>query len=273
MSDNLLLLILIVSCGILTMLISFFLLFHKSQLKIAEQQRRLHQEKLVHHQNLIKASIASQDLERKRIGRDLHDGIGTSLTILRLSMERFELLHPTNNESQQDFFLDCKTKIDKLISSCRNISHNLSPEILTLNTLSESIEELSSSFHFSDGIHLRADRSVWKHMDKLNEAQAVNIYRILEELLNNTVKHAHAKKVSILFKTQNERLYIHYHDNGIGSNPLNIKNGHGLQHIESRLLVLNGHYENQAVNEMGYSLAFSIPLVYRAEETLVTTVK
>lgn len=261
MNDNIIFLILIVSLGIIILLGGFFLMFHKSQLKIAEQNRRWQEEKLLHHQDLIRATVASQDLERKRIGRDLHDGIGTSLTILRLGIEHFELQNSPTNPSFESFFLNCKTKIDTVISSCRHISHNLSPEIFTLNTLSGSIEELANFLPLSEGVHLEADESLWQYIDALNEEQAINVYRILEELLNNTVRHAGANKVVIGFTLLNNRLHVNYYDNGIGIQLEKHKPGHGLQHIESRLLVLDGHYETiSEPPNSGYNLQFSFPL-------------
>lgn len=260
MNDNFILLLLIVSCGILIMLIGFFLLFHKSQLKIAEQQRHLQEEKLQHQQALIKASIQSQDMERKRIGKDLHDDIGTHLTILRLSIEQYALSSGRDDERLGKFFHESKAGIDKIISSCRSISHNLSPEIFTLNTLSESIEELCRHFHASNSVMLQADKTVWEVLDRLNEEEAITIYRILEELLTNTAKHAAATQVHISFKLLHERLWVNYRDNGIGIKAARLKHGHGLKHIESRLIALNGDYEHDLQVETGYDMSFFIPL-------------
>lgn len=259
MTDNLLFLVFIVCIGILMLVIGFFMLFHKSQLKIAEQQKRFHEEQVLHHQNLLKAAVASQDLERKRVGKDLHDSIGTSLAVLRLAMENFERLHQVKDSHLQKFFLECKTKIDFIVHSCRNISHNLSPEIFTLNTLSESIEELAASVFVTEGVHLEADQSTWNYLDTLTEEQAINLYRILEELLNNTIKHANASSIFVYFRTQDQRLHIKYHDDGCGIKE-QVRVGHGVQHIESRILVLDGKYEVEEKQTPGYNLHFSFPL-------------
>lgn len=242
------------------------MIFHKSQLKIAEQQRHIQEERIIHHQNLLKAAVASQDLERKRVGKDLHDGIGTSLAVLRLSIENFERLHRIEEDYLQKFFLECKNKIDHVMTSCRHISHNLSPEIFTLNTLSESIEELTANILIAEGVDLQAEPATWDYVDTLTEEQAINVYRILEELLNNTLRHAAATKIIINFAVQADRLYIRYHDNGRGLPDKN-KIGHGLQHIESRLLVLSGSYEHDEAPRAGYSLHFSLPLHHKEVAT------
>jgi len=258
MNDNILLLVLIVSCGVLIMLIGFFLLFHRSQSRIAEQQQRLQEEKLVHHRQLIKAAIASQDAERKRIGQDLHDEIGAALAVLRLTIDQCQA--NLDVDGFHHFLQSCKIKIDDIVSSCRNISHNLSPEILTINTLTESIEELCHRFSIAIKITLEGNDEVWTLLDTLTEDKAIHIYRILEEALHNTVKHAEASSVNIGFATEAGQLQVVYQDNGKGINHVCTKSGHGLKHIESRLLILNATYAPLSDIDHGYQLSFSFPL-------------
>lgn len=267
MNDNIITLLLIVSCGILLMLVGFFILFHKSQTKIAEQQRRLQEEQILHQKALIHAAIASQDAERKRIGRDLHDEIGTALSVLRLQIDQFQAT--TDPQALRTVAESYKRKIDRILNSCRNISHNLSPEIFTLNTLSESIDELCESVENTLQVQLDGDAVAWAILDTFAEDQAIHIYRILEEVIHNTVKHAQASCIRITCTADREQIHICYTDNGRGIVAERGKTGHGLKHIESRLMVLNALLYPHEAHLTGYQLRFSLRLPI--EHTITTS--
>ncbi|GAA4777769.1 hypothetical protein GCM10023231_00210 [Olivibacter ginsenosidimutans] len=260
MNDNAVVLIAIIFIGLTIALCGFFFLFHKSQQKIARQQKKLQEEKLLHHQALIKASVRSQDQERQRIGRDLHDSMGSAITMLHLRMSYFEEQHPHRSPELTSFFNDFRSQLDQLLQSCRQISHQLSPEIHRLYSPSESLEELCQKAAAQHQVDLSMTDGARQVLDEFQEEQAINLYRILEELLHNTLRHAHANRIHIQLMHEADQLWITYQDNGKGIDPENTIAGHGMQHIESRLLVLGGQKETTPFTDGGYRLQFSIPV-------------
>jgi signal transduction histidine kinase len=187
-----------------------------------------------YQRDLLHASIKVQEVERKRIAHDLHDEIGALLTTSRLY---FNQLSPTQAEEQkQQVSNKINLLFDEMIANIRRISHDLRPVVLEnlglvegVYSLSEKLCEAGIGFNFSHQFNVQLKKEV-----------ELNLFRIIQELIGNTLKHAHATHIFIEMKEEENKFYLHYKDNGIGFVPDSFKNGLGMKSIESRLDLIDG---------------------------------
>ncbi|RYD83816.1 MAG: hypothetical protein EOP54_32950 [Sphingobacteriales bacterium] len=122
--------IVIVGMSVTLILVAVFILFTvRNQNKLLRQRQQFQQAQIAHQKELLGAVIESQEAERKRIGQDLHDDVGTSLSGLRLIIEMFKPAD-TKDEQYIKFVSSSKSIIDKVVKDVRHISHNLSPATL-----------------------------------------------------------------------------------------------------------------------------------------------
>jgi signal transduction histidine kinase len=201
-TDNISLLVITVMLGVLILVASFVFLLLYSQKKLANEKNRLQEAEIEHQKQLLRSIIESQEAERIRIGRDLHDGVGSSLFNLRVTLEQLGKKAGPNHTSRQ-LVETTKPLIDHLIKEVRNISHNLSPEILTMQTLTEAIEELCYNIDGSSGLSVFLNNEAGAIPNSLNLTASLAIYRALEELFTNTIKHAQADHINIIMRTEN----------------------------------------------------------------------
>lgn len=251
-TDNIYLLIILGIGGSFLMVASFILIYVRNQNKLLKQRQQLQYAEIAHQKGLLNAVIESQENERKRIGRDLHDDVGTALSSLRLVIEMFDSEKQT--QGHQQFITSSKNLIDKIMIDVRNISHSLSPSALTYYGLSFAIEEQCEIINQSDKLAIVLINEAKDFIEKLSLPVSTAIYRVIEELLNNTMKHAKANSVTIKLINDNNVLTIEYSDNGQGMDPELINKGMGLQNIESRLTIINAPYSIATAPGKGFNI-------------------
>lgn len=244
---------------ILSLSLIFFYLRYKKN--ILHQQYLIKAAEVLHQKALTHAIINSQEEERRRIGMDLHDQIGSTLASLRLGVEHFTEEHK-DLLSISDFNNRCKRIIDKAINDTRNISHNLSP---TLNN-SYGFYELICD-HCQDVVNtgkLNINLEFPSHFASLlpSSNHILALYRVIAELINNTIKHAKASFAYLSFRLGNNELHIDYGDNGIGldQKTANVNKGMGMQNIESRLGMIGANYKISQPNN-GFHISITLILV------------
>src|ERR1700743_1722640 len=185
--DNIFVLVALATCGTFLMVTSFLAIYIRNQKKLLKQRQQLQQAELTHQKELLQAVIESQEEERKRIGRDLHDDVGTAISSLRLIIEMFK---PVNKDNEYHRFIESSKKIiDKMMTDVRNISHNLSPVTLTYYGLGVAVEELCTIISQSGTLEVTLTNNAEALLEKLNLSASIALYRVLAELLNNTIKH------------------------------------------------------------------------------------
>src|ERR1700761_570064 len=121
-TDNIVILVAIATIGIFLMVAFFILIYIRNQTKIFKQRQELQQAELTHQKDLLQVVIESQEKERVRVGRDLHDDVGAAISSLRLMLEMFK--PAVNDDSYQKFITSSKTIIDKMMTDVRHISHS-----------------------------------------------------------------------------------------------------------------------------------------------------
>jgi len=254
MNDNIYMLILLAMLGTALLVVSFIVLQIRSQNKVLLQKRRMQEAELYHQKALLEAMITSQEAERKRIGMDLHDEVGVVLAALRMDMEKMSA-----DAGDHAGLLPFKSGIDRVMENVRQIAHSLSPRI-------------SGSFGFYDAVHELADtvsrsgkisvdlQFAEEHQPVFAEGQhAMALYRVLAELLSNTVKHAMATHIQIVITLMGGHMQIEYMDNGKGMQAKPAK-GMGLHNIESRLGMIAANWQITTEPGKGYHMFISTPL-------------
>ncbi|CAG5076494.1 tetratricopeptide repeat-containing sensor histidine kinase [Parvicella tangerina] len=193
--------------------------------------------------------IQAQEQERSRIARDLHDGIVQDIVAIKMSLKR-------NDENAVS---DLAGRLDKAASEVRAISHAMMPYALKELTLDEALGDLLSKALSNTGIEKDYDFLSYSGAT-LNDEQKVNVYRIVQELLNNTIKHSEAKKVTVMVSIRNNFLTLTYEDDGKGFDRTQKEAGLGVLNIESRVGVLRGEMKFESERGKGVLYILKIPL-------------
>ncbi len=254
-TDNIFLLVLFAMIGTFILAASFVFFFMRYQRKARQQREQLQQAELAYGENLLRAALQSQEDERKRIGRDLHDDVGASLANLRMVMSRL----PVAPEDRQ-FPPVYKPLIDNIITTVRNISHSLSPPGLELFGLEHTLQEICDTFNTAGTIRLLFTNDAGSRVDALDKNTALSIYRVVQELLSNTIKHAEATQVNIHFYEEGNKLLLRYADNGKGLDIRGVKrSGMGIQNIEGRLRTVQAAFEIISSPGNGFSVIIKLP--------------
>jgi signal transduction histidine kinase len=226
---------------LLIMGISLLLFFFFSRKKIVEKELEKKNLEITHQKEIIQSIIITQEEERKRIAQDLHDDISSKLNVINLNAN---LLKDGNLTTEEYSIVNngILEATEKTLESARKIAYNLLPPILDNFGLKVAIEELADSFNNSRKINIEYNINYPKKF--LIPQNELHLFRITQELINNSVRHGKASNSIINISYKVNKLIFNYKDNGIGFNTHNIDNkkGLGMKNIESRVSLLNGKY-------------------------------
>jgi signal transduction histidine kinase len=260
MSSQLFILLIISMAGTGLIIIGFILVQVRNQKKMLEKQRQLAAAELKHQKDLLEAVITSQETERQRIGIDLHDEVGTVLSSLRMLIEKNET--PATGIAAEVFNTQSKAMIDHVVKQVREIAHNLSPHINGEHGLHDALHALCHTVNLSGSVRISTLFDEGSVPGNLPESTALALYRVLAELINNTLKHAHAQNITVSIETTNNRLEIIYTDDGIGlTDDRNGTAGMGLRNIESRLNIAGANWRIGANDNKGFLFYIAVPVV------------
>jgi signal transduction histidine kinase len=253
LSENIYILALLGTAGIFVLILCFILLQAQSRNKLLLMSKREQEAAFAHQNELLHAIIEATEAEKKRIGMDLHDEIGTVLASLRFQIEK-----PTDGmQAREDAIDSYKKIIDQVICKVREVTHNLAPLLEGPYGLADRIMELSDSLHETGQLLLRV---TCPPLYNFPTSRIVLIYRILLELVHNTLKHSGAKTATLQVNALPSLLAITYEDDGINhQTDLDIRKGTGLRNIESRLLYLGGTWKLNSPTGRGFSIQLQIP--------------
>ena len=197
--------------------------------------------------------------ERNRISQELHEGILGRLFGTRVGLGFLDLRADEKTQEQHEAFLDELQDIEKEI---REVSHKLNdnfddPDVNFTSIITQLLESKSQIGDFK--FHLNIDENItWKSTDEIIK---VNIYRIIQETLQNTIKHAQAKNVILGFSSNAEELTVLIEDDGVGFNMKKSRKGIGLKNMKSRVEKLNGTLEIISAMNKGTQIHIKIPIV------------
>jgi signal transduction histidine kinase len=205
-------------------------------------------------QELVKVKIEAQQEERARIARDLHDDYGVRLTTLKLYMQAADKDQFYNPELIQQHSLDI---LDGAIRELRNILFNLSPRTLKEHGLIPALEEMTSYIHKIKFIDFHIDTNALNI--ELSPLAEFSFYRICQELINNTVKYAQAKNITISFVYYNDEIVFLYEDDGNGFELDEIQKGYGIKNVELHALSMGGEVHVDSKPKRGMNVSIEIP--------------
>jgi PAS domain S-box-containing protein len=200
-----------------------------------------------------------REVERKRISRELHDDLGQQLTGLKLDLSWLSNRLKDGREVQLDRVAEMKSAIDVAISSVRRISTELRPVMLDDLGFTDAIRWLVDETSKRSGIKmsLKLDQL----SDAINQELATSLYRIIQESLNNIIKHAQATEVAIELKIFDGRLFLTVGDNGVGlPDDLN-SGGVGLVGMRERTLAHGGEFSIESSLGQGALVKISMPAI------------
>ncbi|GAA4158298.1 ATP-binding protein [Chryseobacterium ginsenosidimutans] len=253
-------LVIVTSLLFIFILIGFLYFGYKRsqfQKRLRNQENINHQQekdKLLQEQELkeMSALIKGQEFERNRIAKDLHDGVAGDLAGIKLLLAKENVdLNNKNLEKIQENLSDVFREI-------REISHNLSINNLKEKNLRNLLLDLETSYRkrneFNFDVHIYPENAV----DDISEPQKINIYRVLQELLNNISKHAKATEVELSINRHLDDLNIIITDNGVGFSM--DKKGMGLKNIQERLEIISGEINIQSNTNKGTSVLIELKL-------------
>ncbi len=245
--------------GITAVTLIGFLFFRNIHIRkqIADKEvQQLRQERQLIATNSI---LKGQEEERTRVARDLHDGLGGLLSGIKLTLNNVKgnVILP---ESGALAFSRAMTQLDAAIVEMRRVAHSMMPEALVRFGLPEALQDFCEGI--SESGQLKVNLQTFGLENRLDSSVEVVLYRIVQELLNNVIKHAHATEAYVQITRDESHLNLTVEDNGKGfdTNLLSINKGAGMSNVETRVAYLNGKLDIQSKPQEGTSVLIEINL-------------
>lgn len=236
--------------GILT------LIFLRRQQKLIDHQHTVIAQQQIRQLELksLRAMIEGQEGERSRIARDLHDGLGIQLSRIKLFIEAHQELLPVSVKNTLNQFLD------EACAETRLVSNNLRPYALSTFGLIPALEDLVQKLNLVNQTKLILES--YGEVPPLGDEASVMIYRVVQELLNNALKHAQAQSITVQIMASPETTLISVDDDGTGNDFVDTPSpGNGIANIKSRIAYLGGQVIWHSEMDKGTSVMISLPMV------------
>ena len=201
---------------------------------------RLNYQRNLLSKRLLSTVLRTEERSRSQFAKELHDGMGPLLSSAKMSLSA---ISTENMSKEQQAILDnTRFVIDEAIRSVREISSNMSPQILTDFGLAQGIQNFLSRIQSLHTIEIVFDTNL--HKERFDNDIEVVLYRVVCELVNNSLKHSGCTTIEISLMLKSGDLLLHYNDNGRGFNPdKTTSSGMGLSNITSRVDSLNGELQ------------------------------
>lgn len=253
-------LIIILGSGLVVLLVAGITIFMIAyQRRLLLEQRKTKEIEEEYQQKMMRAQLDSQESERKRIGADLHDSLGSMLWGAKVNaavIQRASVMESQALESHAELV----ELLDQSISTVRRIAWELTPEAFHHTGLSQSLSKLCNQLN---GKHKLAVVFREEGSRLWSDDRAMHTYRIIQELVSNTLKHAQASLLNVSLQWQPDHLQVEVMDNGIGFDPADKRDGVGWWNIDHRVKQLNAQIAI-GVSPMGKGVCVSmkIPLLH-----------
>ena len=233
-----------------------FVVFY--QKKMIREQLKRHAIEAEYQQKMLKAELESQESERRRLAADMHDSIGGMLSTIRVGLTTIARSLP-----KPEMVDETKKMLDDTISSVRRISRDLLPSTLEKFGFVHAIQELCERFQATSTIPITLNQV--GELPPLESTRRLMMFRIVQELLNNAIKHAQADHIQVTIAAD-ELLSIVIEDDGVGFDADAIRNskqngkGLGLFNIENRARLIGAHIDFEKGRRKGSKTVITVPL-------------
>ena len=208
---------------------------------------------------VLSAVIQTEEKERERFSKDMHDGIGPLLSTVKLYVN--ELGTPEiGNKEKKEFVIQVNKMLDDAVASIREISNNLMPRVIHEYGLVKALEAFCKKVNQTGKIHVEFNANVIE--SSLDKNVQLILFRVISELLTNTIKHAKAQNAYIQLQKSGDNISLIFTDDGIGFDSKKVmenKNtGIGLKSIVSRIKSINGSCEIISCESKGFKINIEI---------------
>ena len=247
----------IVFCAILLALLLYALKQRNKHLKQREALYKLEieQERQNSKISTLTALLDGQEQERSRLARDLHDGLGGLLSGTKIQLTH---LNEKIDPNAKNDMAKSIQQLDGAVDELRRVAHNLMPDLLSKYGLEEALKEYAIRM---SNEHLDIDVQFLSYTNSLEKEKQLLVYRIIQELVNNAIKHANAHQIIIQFVEDEENYAVTIEDDGKGFDLSNTKltQSAGLHNIQSRVQFLKGELNIHSEIDLGTSIEFQFP--------------
>lgn len=207
------------------------------------------------NQEKVEAEIITLENERRRIAADLHDEVGPMLSGIKLMISSLEV----DNESGRDRISKVKEYIDHSIQRMREISNNLLPAVLEKRGILEALHQLFVECQKVHGIMIQFS---YDENIMLSSQRQLHLYRILQEILHNTIKHSEARTLRVELLKSNKSISLYTEDDGKGFDIQDRSQkgkGLGMRNLHSRAELLSGNMYIESVPSKGTRITLNFP--------------
>lgn len=213
----------------------------------------------------LNAAISSQEKERSRFAKDLHDGFGQLISVLNLNLKSLE----ENKRDRYEIFEESGKVLEEMYRELKGICFNLMPQTLIQYGVTAAIDEFAARVSATGKVAVETD--FFGLEERLSEVQEISIYRITQEWVNNVLKYSDAAKITIQLTKDEEELTLLIEDNGLGFDPalLRLGKGNGWKNMNSRANLIKGGLELDTTPEMkGNTLIVNAPVSQSIQENI-----
>jgi two-component system NarL family sensor kinase len=233
-------------------------------LRNSRQKRKLHREQLHNLQQQkkiehLKLKVEVEEEERRRMARELHDGLGVLLSAAKINhtvIGKDLSSSPSGNIAYQE----SAEILEQMQQEIKTITHNLVPNYISHKNFEEALELSIAKFN-QPGTFL-IQRHSYGVVQDLHPDRSFSLFRVIEEIINNAAKHARASKLIIQLLYHTDQLHITIEDNGIGFDITENYSGMGLHNIRNRIELLQGYLNLSAQKDKGTTYTIEIPYEY-----------
>jgi signal transduction histidine kinase len=220
--------------------------------KIFKYMKRVEESRRLTEKMFLNTIIQTEEKERKRFAKDLHDGLGPLLSTVKMSVS--SLAQIKHDEASREIVENTEMVINEAIKSLKEISDNLSPHVLNNFGLVRALNNFSNKINVTKTIRINLVANMKD--ERFDSNVEVILYRVICELINNTIKHAHAKKIDISLTQDEDFLTIIYKDDGKGFDVNKVieqpaSSGMGFSNIYSRINSLKGEIKIESAHKKG----------------------
>jgi signal transduction histidine kinase len=238
-----------ISCLMAVLVVTFITVYRSLHRKVNLRKQQLLNTEQQQEISNLKAVMAGEEKERTRIARELHDGIMVQLAVIKMKLRKARVTQQVHEEQSLDAILQ---QLDDTSRELRRTAHNLMPDMLLETGLTDAVFYYCNNLQKETGLNI-----VFQHygtLPALSPEAELYLYRIVQELLQNIIKHAHASKALVQLNYHVPLLSLSIEDNGVGFDRDIIDSGMGLKSIYSRLRVLKGTIDLQSKKQLGTAI-------------------
>ncbi|MEO1052674.1 MAG: sensor histidine kinase [Bacteroidota bacterium] len=256
--------------GSILILILFFSILKNRQLKqaalISQKDAEIRQQKIdemlkTHELKEMSAMMEGQEQERKRIAQDLHDRLGSMLSMVKIHFKTVEENIESIQEENRKQYEKADSLLDEACEEVRKIAHDMVSGVLKKFGLVPAIRSLSKSVNETGQLKIEVLDFGIENDERLDYEIEINVYRIIQELLSNTLKHAEASEMTIQIIKKEGNLNLLVEDNGKGFDSDNVQDtGIGLKNMQARVDKLNGELNIDSGKGSGTTVSMDIPI-------------